>query len=73
VTPWGDIRFPFDPALRAREDLAGEVVARRDEGPEVEETYACAAAGSVEVTVRDLSDGFVRTFTLGRSDLGARS
>jgi molecular chaperone DnaK len=67
VTPWGEVRFPFEPDLRGREDLRAVAVRRLDEGPEVEETYACAAAGSVEVTVRDLTDGFARSFTLGRS------
>ena len=67
LTPWDEFHFPFDRDLRNRGDLAAEPVERwRSEGPEVEETYSCAAAGTVEVTVKDLSDGFARSYRLGR-------
>ena len=67
LTPWDEFHFPFDRDLRSRRDLAAEPVKRsRGEGPEVEETYSCAAAGTVEVTVKDLSDGFARSYRLGR-------
>ncbi len=67
VTPWNEFRFPFDRQLRSREDLAEEAVLRTNgTGPEIEETYQCAAAGTVEVTLTDLSDGYSRTYRLGR-------
>ncbi|MEO6325193.1 MAG: Hsp70 family protein [Thermoanaerobaculia bacterium] len=65
LTPWDEFHFPFDRDLRSRRDLAAEPVQRsRGEGPEVEETYSCAAAGTIEVTVKDLSDGFARSYRL---------
>lgn len=68
VTPWDEFFFPFDRGLRQNEELASERVRRwGEEGPEVEEAYSCAAAGTVEVTVTDLSDGFARTYRLGRA------
>ena len=67
VTPWDEVRFPFAPHLRERE-LPGQPVERQaDEGPEVEERYVCLPTGAVEVTVRDLSDGFARCYQLGRA------
>ena len=35
-------------------------------GPEVEEVYSLTAGGAVEVTIRVPSDGFERTWRLGR-------
>ncbi len=69
VMPFGDVRFPFDPALRARGDLVGVVVERRADGPEVEERYLIDPAGLVEVQIEDTRTGFARSFRLGR---GAR-
>lgn len=66
--PWGEFRFPFDPAIRKEKNLARIPVSRRDEhGSEVEEVYSCTAGGEVEVTLRDLGDGFSRKYRLGRS------
>ncbi len=67
VTPWDEIRFPFDPALRGRPALNGEAVLRTGDGPEVEEVYTCTASGEVEVTVRLPAEGFGRSFRLGRA------
>ena len=38
-------------------------------GPEVEEVYSCTDGGAVEVTIRVPSDGFSKTFRLGRPGL----
>jgi molecular chaperone DnaK len=57
---WDDLRFPFDPGLRAREDLEGVAIERMRDGPEVEELVRCSASGEVEVELRVLSDGFAR-------------
>ena len=69
VTPWQDVRFPFQASLRGM-PLDGATVRRLSApGPEVEEVYACTDAGAVEVTIRVPSDGFSTTFRLGRSGL----
>ncbi|HQQ76035.1 MAG TPA: Hsp70 family protein [Thermoanaerobaculia bacterium] len=65
VTPWDEAYFPFDPALRSS-DLAAAPVRRREDGPEVAETYALGSEGAVTVTVTDAKDGFARTFRLTR-------
>jgi molecular chaperone DnaK len=67
LAPWDEIRFPFDPALRGRGDLAAVEVQRLEgEGPEIEERYHCTAAGTFEVTLAVLDDGFSRTFRIAR-------
>ncbi len=65
VTPWAEVYVPFEPHLRDA-DLLGTAIVRREDGPEVVETYALGAEGAVSVTVTDTSDGFTRTFTLRR-------
>ncbi len=66
VTPGEAIRFPFLPALRGQ-PLDEDTVRRLAEaGPEVEEVYSLTAGGAVEVTIRVPSDGFERTWRLGR-------
>lgn len=69
LTPWDEIRFPFDPQLRdlPERELTRVPVARLwDEGPLVEERYACTAAGTFEVTLTALEDGWERRYTLAR-------
>jgi hypothetical protein len=68
VTPWDEIRFPFDPALRGRSDLAAVPVRRLPlEGPEVEERYRCNSSGIFEVTLAVLEDGFERSYRIARA------
>jgi hypothetical protein len=72
VTPWDEIRFPFDRGLRERGDLAGVPVWRLPgEGPLIEERYACTAAGMFEVTLTALDDGWSRRYTIGRHGAAA--
>ena len=67
LAPWDEIRFPFDPTLREHGDLAAVDVRRLDgEGPEIEERYCCTAAGTFEVTLAVLDDGFSRTYRIAR-------
>jgi molecular chaperone DnaK (HSP70) len=67
VTPWEEVRFPFDAALRESADLGGVPVVRREGGaPEVEERYRCTSAGLFEVTLSVLDDGYSRTFRMAR-------
>ena len=65
VTPWDEVLFPFERALRGRA-LSSAEVRRRAQGPEVEESYALRSEGAVSMTLTDTSDGFTRTFTLRR-------
>jgi molecular chaperone DnaK (HSP70) len=67
LAPWDEIRFPFDPSLRGHGDLAAVDVRRLEgEGPEIEERYRCTAAGTFEVTLAVLDDGFSRTYRIAR-------
>jgi hypothetical protein len=66
VTPWEEIRFPFEPSLRAQADLSGEPVVRRDDGPDVEEVYRCGPEGGITVTLTSCDDGFSRSYSLRR-------
>ncbi len=68
VTPWDEVRFAFDPALRDATDLGGVQVVRREGlAPEVEEQYRCTSAGIFEVTLSVLDDdGYSRTFRMAR-------
>ncbi|ABL05595.1 Hsp70 family protein [Mycobacterium ulcerans] len=66
VTPYDPVYFPFDPALRDRQDLGHQPVGRWDEGPDVEERYVIAPSGAVEVTLTTHPAGFNRTFRLQR-------
>ncbi len=66
VSPWEEVLFPYERALRDRSDLDALPVVRTETGPEIEETYACGPEGGVTVTVAILEDGFRRTFTLRR-------
>lgn len=67
MTPWDEIRFPFDPALRSARDLAEVAVSRLEwEGPEVEEKYRVLPNGAIEVAISVLDDGYSRLYQLGR-------
>ncbi|OBK44300.1 Hsp70 family protein [Mycobacterium sp. 1081908.1] len=66
VTPYDPVLFPFDPALRDRDDLGHQPVGRWSEGPDVEERYVVAPSGAVEVTLTTRPAGFERTFRLER-------
>jgi len=66
VTPYDPVLFPFDPALRDRDDLGRQPVGRWKDGPDVEERYVIAPSGAVEVTLTTRPAGFERTFRLER-------
>ncbi len=67
LLPFGDVLFPFDPALRGGTvDLSGVPVRRfTDRGPEIEEEYALDENGIVHIAIRDLGSSFAREFRLG--------
>lgn len=68
VVPYGDLVFPFDPALQALGedvDLRALPVHRTDDGPLVEERYTVDPHGIVTVSVTDLDTGYQLSRTLG--------
>ncbi len=69
MTPWDEIRFPFDMALRERADLSAVPVVRfAGAGPWIEERYACTAEGTFSVTLTCLDDGWSHRYDLGRHE-----
>jgi molecular chaperone DnaK (HSP70) len=66
ITLWDDIRFPFDPTLRAADDLTLVDVNRKSDSCEVEEEYSCDSSGIVKVAIRNRSAAYHREYTLGR-------
>ncbi|WP_103064393.1 Hsp70 family protein [Actinomyces qiguomingii] len=66
LAPYQDVLFPFDRSLRDAEDLASLPVHRLGNGPQIEERYDIDGAGLIHVTLTDLSDGYKRTYVLGR-------
>ncbi len=67
ITVWDEILFPFDPSLRDA-PLDGVRVEHSSEaaGQRIEECYSCDAAGSVVVSIANLTSGYAREYRLGR-------
>jgi hypothetical protein len=68
ITVWDEILFPFDPALADTGQLETQPVGRSDRAAiqQIEEQYACDAAGVVTVTIRNLTSHYGREYKLGR-------
>ncbi len=68
ITVWDEILFPFDPALADMGSLDTLPVDRSDTAAvqQIEEQYACDAAGVVTVTIRNLTSHYGREYKLGR-------
>ncbi|MFO0686701.1 MAG: Hsp70 family protein [Sandaracinus sp.] len=69
LTPWREVCFPYDPALRDRTDLDRAVApspALAHE--EIEETYRYTDAGAITVTIANLTRGYARVYDLGRME-----
>jgi molecular chaperone DnaK (HSP70) len=67
IITWGNILFPFDPALRDAFDLSDAQVARTSAAsPEIEESYSCDSEGAVVVRISNLTHGYQREYRLGR-------
>jgi hypothetical protein len=64
--PFGEVVFPFDPALRDR-DLAAVPVTRTGDGPLIRERYAVDENGTVQITITDLESGYARDYHLNLS------
>ena len=68
ITDWDDIRFPFDPNLQDRNDLASVPVVRAPATNSfvIEETYTCDSSGNLAVEISNKFTGYEKTFRLGR-------
>ncbi len=67
VSPWDEVRFPFDPALWETADLSTVPVRMLDyPGPMVEEQYTCSSSGTLDVTIKLPDHDFSRTYRLAR-------
>jgi len=68
ITDWDDIRFPFDPNLQDRTDLASVPVIRTPVTASfvIEETYTCDGSGNLAVAISNKSTGYEKKFRLGR-------
>jgi molecular chaperone DnaK (HSP70) len=68
LTIWDEIRFPFDPALRDKQDLGSIAVTRAGDtsGEWIEEEYSCDASGMVRVLISNKTAGYTREYSLGR-------
>jgi molecular chaperone DnaK (HSP70) len=67
LTPWRELRFPYDPSLRDVVDLGASV--ERDPslaGVEIAETYRYRPDGSISVRIENLTHGYARDYELGR-------
>jgi len=66
VTPWDTIQFPLDPKLAALDSLDDQAVLPCPDGSQqiIEEQYACDANGMIEVTIRNHSAGYQRSYRL---------
>jgi molecular chaperone DnaK (HSP70) len=75
ITLWDEIRFPFDPALRERNDLRDISVNRslHAAGQQIEEAYTCDGGGSLAVAITNHSGGYTRQFQLGRWGLSEQT
>lgn len=69
VWPWREVLFPLTSSL-CGEPLDGRAVTRLPaEGPQIEERYECDADGVVSVRIRNLDEGYSRTYDLhGEAD-----
>jgi molecular chaperone DnaK (HSP70) len=68
ITMWDEILFPFDPTLAESRSLEAQPVRHSDSAAiqQIEEQYACDAAGVVTVTIRNLTSHYGREYQLGR-------
>ena len=68
ISNWDEIRVPFDPNLRATEDIAEQPVLRYAGAPDawVEEEYTCGPSGDLKVMIRDKRTAQENEYRLGR-------
>lgn len=68
VALWDEIFFPFDPAHEdeARLNSMAVLYSSAAAFQEIEELYECDSGGAISVTISNKTNGFLRTFKLGR-------
>ena len=68
IAVWDDVLFPLDPALQGLAQLEAAPVEPSDAAAsqEIEERYACDAAGGLAVTIHNLTSQYMREYTLAR-------
>jgi hypothetical protein len=67
VTPWQQILFPYDPALKAAPNLEAHVGRRNDHlgTEEIVETYEYMSTGVIQVHIENRTSGYQRKYVLG--------
>lgn len=73
LTPWGEILFPYDPALADAPDLSEVEAARRlyGEQEEILESYTYRPDGTIAVRIENLTRGYARGYVLGQRQFAA--
>lgn len=68
LTPWQEVLFPYDPALRELDSLECVPVEERLDlaAQEIVETYRYDASGIIHVEIENRTGGYRRGYTLGR-------
>ena len=66
LTPWGDLYFPYDPALvnAANLDKLAELRCEGLQGEEIVETYEYGAKGGVSILIENRTHGYHRLFSV---------
>ena len=66
LTPWGDLYFPYDPALVDSHELDQLAAARCEglTGEEIVETYEYGADGGVTISIENKTHGYRRRYTV---------
>jgi hypothetical protein len=66
LTPWEEIRFPYDARLLDHAELAALPVARGELlADEIVETYTRAKDGTIEVAIENRTRGYRRVYPVG--------
>jgi molecular chaperone DnaK len=67
LTPWGDIFFPYDPALLDRRDLASVPFDQRmnEASFEIVERYDYGLDGAISISIENATLGYSRRYVLG--------
>jgi len=65
ITLWDDILFPFDPSIHGN-PASTPIQKTNDRSPLVEEVYDCDENGIIRVTIRNLTDGYDRAYSVRR-------
>ncbi|MDH5492487.1 MAG: Hsp70 family protein [Myxococcales bacterium] len=64
LCPWGELRFPYDPALLDHPELDALPIEEGDRGALIEETYRYDPDGTISVEIENRTHGYRRRFHL---------